>query len=669
MELYETLHDRLPGAPPMLTDFEREVIFRRAALDAAARGTPAPFRLRPGLIVEILAFYDELRRRDKTVAAFERLMAESLEPSAEIDRGADRLLRLTRFLCSAFEIFERRIGESRGVDEHGLRALLIETAGAGPGVRPHEPPGGDPGVRPQSLDQPLTGDRAQQTDLHVGPIIGVSPHPLSAPPDQGHRIGVRPQEPTTGVRPQGAPYRHIVVTVPDQAADPHGLWMADYDLLARMPGLERLDIIATENVLAAGFHERVHDVLPGIEEERIGTPAPLPCCPLPSPPSAATPIGWFVCRDREEELVEVARAIKGGPRPARPHRRGLPASAAVPLSRAAGVSRRRVPYQALDALPLAAEPFAAALDLVFVVRHRGRHARVAWSISWRRRTGVRGGWTHRRATRRRGARRAVARREVSRRLGSPASRLQRRSTRIGAAPPGVGGLAAPPLRLRPSSARRSTRPRRRSSCRRCSSSSPRTSGGPRPADEWYARHLRARAAILGAARVARATRMPARRRAARDRGAGRRRPPVDRRADVLAAHRHARTDAPRRAGGRLRRRRRDAPSSVSSRATGPIAARRSIFYPSSLLTQLGWPNETDRLAAARARFHDLLRAAAPGVSRSRRFTLEDDAIVSASSFLEELEAAGCRSSGATAPPDHACSSRKRWPTIRSCLPR
>ena len=102
------------------------MIFRRAALDVVAQGTPAPFRLRPGLIVSILAFYDELRRRDKTVAAFDRLMTGSLEPSADIDRGAERLLRLTRFLSAAFTSFEARIRETDGVDEHGLRALLVD---------------------------------------------------------------------------------------------------------------------------------------------------------------------------------------------------------------------------------------------------------------------------------------------------------------------------------------------------------------------------------------------------------------------------------------------------------------------------------------------------------------------------------------------------------------
>ena len=64
----------------------------------------------------------------------------------------------------------------------------------------------------------------------------------------------------------------------------------------------------------------------------------------------------------------------------------------------------------------------------------------------------------------------------------------------------------------------------------------------------------------------------------------------------------------------------------------PERVRRSIFYPANLLTQLGWPAETERLQAARARFHDLLRLPAQRVSVSS-FTLEDDAIVSPSSFL------------------------------------
>jgi len=71
----------------------------------------------------------------------------------------------------------------------------------------------------------------------------------------------------------------------------------------------------------------------------------------------------------------------------------------------------------------------------------------------------------------------------------------------------------------------------------------------------------------------------------------------------------------------------------------PDRAGRNIFYPSSLLSQLGWPVEGDRLAAARSRFRDLL-----GLARRRillsTFTLEGDAIVSPSPFLDEIAAAG-----------------------------
>ena len=105
-DFYVRVHERLNGLRPLLTDFEREVILRRAAVSAGERGAPAPFRLRAGLVVEILAFYDELRRCHKTVADFARLIGGSLEPSAAIDRGAERMLRQTRFLAAAFEDFE-----------------------------------------------------------------------------------------------------------------------------------------------------------------------------------------------------------------------------------------------------------------------------------------------------------------------------------------------------------------------------------------------------------------------------------------------------------------------------------------------------------------------------------------------------------------------------------
>ena len=110
----------------MLTAFEREVLLLRASEDAQAAGAPPPFRLRPGLIVEILGFYDELRRRDRTVADFDRLMTDSLQPSVDIDRGAERLL-------SADAVPGRRVRGIRvarrasgRLDEHALRARLLE---------------------------------------------------------------------------------------------------------------------------------------------------------------------------------------------------------------------------------------------------------------------------------------------------------------------------------------------------------------------------------------------------------------------------------------------------------------------------------------------------------------------------------------------------------------
>ena len=170
----------------------------------------------------------------------------------------------------------------------------------------------------------------------------------------------------------------MIVTVADQAADPSGLWLADYDMLARLPGVERIDIVATENLLAAGYHQRLHDVLPGIEEERFGSSAPPPVLSAPALAEGAETRRWFVCRDREEELADVARDVK---------RRG-----GVDLDRTAVIFQRplpylylarqvfpdaEVPYQTHDALPLAAEPFAAALDLVFSFAPLAGHARRA----------------------------------------------------------------------------------------------------------------------------------------------------------------------------------------------------------------------------------------------------------------------------------------------------
>jgi ATP-dependent helicase/nuclease subunit B len=67
----------------------------------------------------------------------------------------------------------------------------------------------------------------------------------------------------------------------------------------------------------------------------------------------------------------------------------------------------------------------------------------------------------------------------------------------------------------------------------------------------------------------------------------------------------------------------------------PAPASRSVFYSASLLSQLGWPREPERLAAVRAAFRDLLRLASSEVSAST-FLLEHDALVRRSPLLEEL---------------------------------
>ena len=114
----------------------------------------------------------------------------------------------------------------------------------------------------------------------------------------------------------------------------------------------------------------MHELLPGLEEVR---PAP-PDVPLDAPvlvvPEGEARAVHFESRDREEELADLVRRIRAL------HRETPERS----LSRVAIVCGRPLPYaylapgafesggvalQSRDALPLAAEPFAAALDLVF----------------------------------------------------------------------------------------------------------------------------------------------------------------------------------------------------------------------------------------------------------------------------------------------------------------
>src|SRR5205823_11472754 len=118
----------------------------------------------------------------------------------------------------------------------------------------------------------------------------------------------------------------------------------------------------------SGFDERVHDWLPGIDEVRdpgtgdggLGSAKPSLVAPCPTPPSAnpasphspvptpESPVPSPLCfthRDREEELVAVARQIKADDL----------SGDAVPLARTAVVFKRPLPY-----LYVAGEVFGAA---------------------------------------------------------------------------------------------------------------------------------------------------------------------------------------------------------------------------------------------------------------------------------------------------------------------
>ena len=447
-------------------------------------------------------------------------------------------------------------------------------------------------------------------------------------------------------RTDSAAFRRVVVTVTDQAADPRGLWTADYDMLARLPGLASLDIIATENVLAAGFHERVHDVLPGIEEERLGGGDSVPVLVVPPHSAGEAPARWFVSRDREEELAEIVRSTA----PAEADRTAVVFQRPLPylyLARSVFADRGQ-PYQALDSLPLAAEPFAAALDVVFsfiiAAANRASTVDLLSSPHWQfpelpgapvwvrarvnaldsrlRELKYFGGWDRLSALVEHAAFRPYTQ-----------STGPRRRPRADAAEALQAAVAAAEA-LRP--------------VREAASASGQLRAlldfirtherQPADVDDWAARHQRARAAVIGAIESladaqARHDDTPL---------------PVDRLAGAVRRWIDGQTFSPRTGPhGMLLL---DAPAAAYAdvdelRLLGlverdwPERVRRSIFYPASLLSQLGWPNETDRLAAARARFHDLLRLPRRRVSVST-FTLEDDAIVAGSSFLQEIEASG-----------------------------
>ena len=584
-ELVGHFAQRVPLERPILRDAEREVLLGIACRSVASTGVRPPFRLRPGLMAEILRFYDTVRRQQKDVDTFERLALGLLEPGADVDRGAARLVQQTRFLAAAFREFEQR-SSAIGLDEHGLRDRLLRT----------------------------TADR---------------------------------------------PVRHLILAVTDRAFDPHGLAPADWDLLARVPGLERLDVVVTDTMLAGALHERMHQLLPGIEERRFDAG-------VARSPVLVTSSATFthVARDREEEVAGFVRRVKCQERAVPLDRMALVVQKPLPyvyiareIFRAGGV-----PYQLMDALPLAAEPFAAALDLVCSCV-AGDFARVP-SIALLRsphfrfvaaRIGRREGGPYGSAPDALGASEVRA---LDRALNEAAylgsvEALEALLTKWREAEPTRGHVAKAlaagetlagivrellPLRtLQPAAAHLSVLQQFLGAHERL----------PGPDDPLRQRQLRTRGAVLGIIEslrdaYARFDEQPV---------------PFDEVASTVRRWIEDHTFAPR-VG--------DSGVHVVDAASAPFGEfdvvqiaglidgewperpRRSIFYSTSVLRELGWPAESERLDGARAAFRDLLHLPSERVLVST-FSLEADAIVAPSTFVDEIGTAALSRQDETAP--------------------
>jgi ATP-dependent helicase/nuclease subunit B len=551
-ELYDRFHQRLANPPRRLTALERDVMAQAAARAAAGQSAELSFQLRPGLVAEMLRFYDHLRRQSQQVRRFEELIDQALGGD-ELDRGAARMRTQTCFLADAFRDYERRVFESGACDEHTLRERLI-------------------------------------------------------------------------AEPAADPIRHVLVSVADWIADPNGLFSADFDLLTRVPGLESLDIVCTEATLRSGFDERLHTWWPGLEEiAGVTRPGSRPV--LIAPPDAAADEPWWTVRDREEELVAIARQLKADERSGdavSAHRTAVVFKGPLPyLYLAAEVfGAAGMAYEAFDALPFAAEPTVAALDLVLdaVAADFTRETLVALLRSPHFIFSADGVPITREAT-------SVLDRTLSdaRYLGDP-ERLE-------------GLPASPALRVARDTAREllplaTARP---------------ASQQVRLLREFWTSHLRpiADSDPLGL-RETRARAIVA---------------------EMLMALEavHAAYDDPDRAirevALAVRRWIEDQTFVPNPPAEGgvqllddqavryglfddvsivglvdqdwPERPRRNIFYPPSLLKSLGWPSEKDRRAAADARFLDLLGSASRR-TRIFTFTLDEDAIVSRSMQLDEV---------------------------------
>ena len=557
------LIDALAGAVPdrrvLLSRAEREVLLERAArvTSARARMGEAPFPLRPGLVTAMLDFYDELRRRQRTVRRFAHAIFTQLRGERGVDRGTDSLIHQTCFLGFSFLAYERAVRRSGGLDEHGLRDVLLES-------------------------QPRL------------------------------------------------PFDHLVVAVADHPSDPRGLWPADFDLIGRLRHLSRLDVVVTDALHDAGFRDRIEAELPGIEESRAESALHSPV--LLRPPDATDDVCW-VSRDREEELRDVVRRMYE--RDAAGHGSGLERTAVVfhrPLPylylSQQVLADGRVPYQAADALPLAAEPYAALLDLVVSFARTGgtRQSAVELLRGLGSAPGI-GALDEALRERRATGEADTFEREVT------AYFADARSRRRGSAD---AALAAARQAAHMRSALMPFRHAEQPSAQIRTVLEFLRQYEPRPGDDspGQDRYLRARAAVhltleSLAAAFARHDDTP--------------RPRRDE--DLAAVIRHAieaQTFTPRRGTSGVH-----LADAVAARfgefdhvhivglveTDWPERTRRSVFYTAGLLKSLGWPQQPDQTRVQQAVFSDLLTLPADTLML-HAFQLEADSIVAPSPLIE-----------------------------------
>jgi RecB family exonuclease len=160
--------------------------------------------------------------------------------------------------------------------------------------------------------------------------------------------------------PPVRPLRRVMIAVGDRPFDADGYWPADVTLLTTIPGLEEIGLLSTTGVLEAGYLDRLRLAFVEIEEQGAAPASAItPVLQVPDHAGIA-----YSYRDREDELEGVARRLAGSSQAL--DRTGLIVARPLPyLYLARGVfGGAGIPFQATDTLPLAGEPYAAAVDLV-----------------------------------------------------------------------------------------------------------------------------------------------------------------------------------------------------------------------------------------------------------------------------------------------------------------